>query len=65
MFTGAANAVEYFKTLKYVGLLLKILNINPFVTNAPFLYPPENIRKLYGFLMFSGGRERMHWEQMG
>ena len=26
---------------------------------------PENIRKSYGFLMFSGGRERMHWEQMG
>ena len=26
---------------------------------------PENIRKPYGFLMFSGGRERMHWEEMG
>ena len=24
--------------------------------------PPENIRKPYGFLMFSGGRERVHWE---
>ena len=30
----------------------------------PFL-PPENIRKLYCFLMFSGGRERVHWKQMG
>ena len=37
----------------------------PFVPNAPFLYPPENIRKPYGFLMFSVGREKVHWEQMG
>ena len=26
---------------------------------------PENIRKPQGFVMFSGGRERVHWEQMG
>ena len=26
--------------------------------------PPESIRKPYGFLMFSGGREKVHWEQM-
>ena len=38
---------------------------NPFVPNAPFLYPPENIRKPHDFLMFSGGRERVHWELMG
>ena len=25
---------------------------------------PENIRKPQGFLMFSGGRESVHWEQM-
>ena len=40
---------------------------NAFVPNAPFLYllkTSENL-KPYGFLMFSGGRERMHWEQMG
>ena len=30
--------------------------------NAPFLCPPENLRKPSGFLMFSGGRERVHWE---
>ena len=29
--------------------------INPFVPDALFLYP----------LMFSGGREKVHWEQMG
>ena len=27
--------------------------------------PPGNIRKPYGFLMFPGGRRRVHWEQMG
>ena len=27
--------------------------------------PPENARKPYGFLTFSGGRKRVHWEQMG
>ena len=25
-----------------------------------FFLPPENIKKLYGFLMLSGGREKMH-----
>ena len=30
--------------------------VNPFVLNAPFLQ---------GFLMFSGGREMVHWEKMG
>ena len=40
--------------------------MNPFVPSAPFLYPPENVRKTYGFLMFSGGdwvRERGTNEQ--
>ena len=27
--------------------------------------PLENIRKPQGFLMFTGGRERVRWEQMG
>ena len=27
--------------------------------------PPENIRKPYGFQMFSGARERVHWKRMG
>ena len=25
--------------------------------------PPENIRKIIGFLMFSGGKEKMHWPE--
>ena len=54
----------YFKTFQY-NVFYK--NFNPFVPNAPFLYPPhppEN-RKPYGFRVFSGCIERMHWEQMG
>ena len=30
---------------------------NPFIRNAPFLYPQ-------GFFMFSGGWLRVHWERM-
>ena len=26
--------------------------------------PPENIRKSCGFLLFSGDREKVHWEEM-
>ena len=29
------------------------------------LGPPENIRKPLGFLMFSGGPKREHWQEMG
>ena len=43
--------------------------VNPFVPSASFLYSLETSEMLtsqpYGFLMFSGGRERVHWEQMG
>ena len=38
---------------------------NSFFPNAPFSPPPENIRKPNGFLMFSEGRQREHWERMG
>ena len=40
--------------------------INPFVCNAPFLYPLKTSENLkVSFLMFSGGREMVHWEQTG
>ena len=40
---------------------------NLFVPNAPFLYPLKILENLtvLDFLMFSGGRERVHWERMG
>ena len=39
--------------------------INPFYPNPHFPYLPENIRTPYSFLMFSVGRERVYWEQIG
>ena len=41
-----------------------VFSINAFVPNAPFLYPLNTPEKPYCFLMFSGGRERVHSEQM-
>ena len=38
--------------------------VNPFVPNASFFYPLKTSENL-GFLMFSGGSERVHWERMG
>ena len=46
------------------------LNVNrkslhePIRSQCTLSLPPENIRKPWGFLMLSGGRERMHWERM-
>ena len=38
--------------------------VNPFVPNAPFLYPLKTSENR-SFLIFSEGRKRVHWEQMG
>ena len=48
---------------KYFFKILE-MGFNPFVPNAPFLYPLKT-SKPYGFLMFAGRIERVHWEQMG
>ena len=37
--------------------------INPFVFNAPFLYPLKTSENLKFLWCFQGGRERVHWEQ--
>ena len=49
-FWSLLNSQEYFLTRSFP--------MQPFST-------PENIRKSYGFLMFSGSGEKVHWEQMG
>ena len=36
----------------------------PIRSQCTLSLPPEYIRKAYGFLMFSGDRERVHWERM-
>ena len=40
-----------------------VCNFNSFVPNTPFL--PLKISEKLSFLMFSGDRERVYWEQMG
>ena len=45
LFTAFINSVNYY--------------LNPSFPMHPFL-PLENIRKPYGYLMFAGGRERVH-----
>ena len=40
-------------------------SFNPLQPGVAFLYPPENIRKPKGFLIFSGGIEKQHGALMG
>ena len=49
------NGIDSFKIDKFMKV------INPFVLNAPFLYPQKTSENL----TVSGGRERVHWEQTG
>ena len=44
----------------YITVTSWLIQVTQCTLSAPF----ENIRKSYGFLMFSGSRERVHWEQM-
>ena len=49
---------------KLVTSVLSLIS-QPVRSQCTLSLPSENIRKLKGFLMFSGDRERVHWEQMG
>ena len=65
-FNKKSEAIQGFlqhSCFAYIGTLVK--STDPFVPNAPFLYPLAPSEKPYGFLMFSGIREGVHWEQMG
>ena len=61
------------KILKQSELLLNTWLAALTHFNTPFQFPcqctlslpTENIGKPYGLLMFWGGRERVHWGQMG
>ena len=49
--------------MNYFSLLSKSATLfNPVVPSAPFLYHLKT--KPYGFMMFLGGREMVHWEQI-
>ena len=52
-----ANTVIYF--------IIPCILYWPICSQCIFSLLSENIRKSYGFLIFSGGREKMHSEQMG
>ena len=41
------------------------LRLNPFVPNAPFLYPLKTSENLTENFIFSRSRERAHWGKMG
>ena len=56
------NVYKLFTCLSHLNVIsLAWKVIKPFVSNAPFPYPWKH----QGFLMFSEGREKVHWEQMG
>ena len=42
-----------------------VASFNPLQPGAAFLYPPDNIRKPLGFLVFSGSMEKQHRAAMG
>ena len=44
----------------YIIIMCEEIPVNPFVPNAPFLYPLKTLENLCAFLMLSGGRERLH-----
>ena len=50
-----------------LGLLYKVLSTkqSAHVHELTHLFPMHPFSLPYGFLMFSGVRERLHWEQMG
>ena len=52
------NKTSDTKWVKSAATLTCSFPVHPFSA-------PENITKPCGFLMFSGGRERVHWKQMG
>ena len=51
--------------MKIMIVILESETINPFVPNAPFLYPLKTSENRKVFLCFHGGRERVHWVRMG
>ena len=54
MFLQKRFTIDVWQGSKNASAQYNIQHINPFVPNVA-----------YGFLMFSKGRERVHWEQMG
>ena len=54
-----------FKFNQVSYAIYNIIAINLFVPNAPFSYLLKTSETHKVFSMFSGGREKVYWEQMG
>ena len=52
-------------TTQLISFWWQVELISPLISNAPFLYPVKWSENLIVLLCFSGGRESVHWEQMG
>ena len=59
------SAATFFQDLKILHSEGHSRLCKPIRSQCTLSLPPENIKKRQGFLMFSEGRERVHWEQMG
>ena len=56
----------HYTFLEQVSAVTKMRVVNkPIRSQCTRSLLPENLTKPYGFLMFSGRRERVHWERMG
>ena len=58
-----AKKIESLKTM--FPKLLDNTSENKSFSQYTLSLPPQNIRKLQGFLMILGIREKLHWDQMG
>ena len=56
------NVEKLIRTIVLVAGAIKI--ILSYLCQCTLSVPPEN-KKSSGFLMFSRGREKVYWEQMG
>ena len=59
MYKKCHNAVFFWPLFSHIKAESKILSLTHFFPMHPF-----SNTFFYGFLMFSGGRERVHWERM-
>ena len=61
------NEEKRIQFSEYIIFVVKICNklvCYPICSQCTISLPPGNISKLYGFLVFSGVRQRVQWEQM-
>ena len=50
--------------IRFLGSHVR-MNLSHLFQKCNLSLPLENIKKPQGFLMFSGGREMVHWKEMG